>query len=225
MMSAFQLPAALHATLREFGHIALDPRGEATLTVEREQSSEILALLHSRDDLLYDQLIDLCGVDYGAFGATEWETLRASERGFSRGVDRDSVVNVTPRRFAVVYQLLSLQRNRRLMVKVFAGGDPPCVDSVTGVWAAANWYEREAFDLYGIVFAGHPDLRRLLTDYGFLGHPFRKDFPLSGYVAMRYDPAERRVVYGPLEIEPRILVPRVVRRDSRHVDITEPPNA
>ena len=145
-----------------------------------------------RDDpaLGFDQLIDLCGIDYRDFGAGRWEGPR----------------------FAVVSHLLSVANNVRLRVKVFATDDDfPSVDSVIEVWSAANWYEREAFDLFGIVFPGHPDLRRLLTDYGFIGHPFRKDFPVSGYVEMRYDPEQQRVIYQPVSIEPREIVPRVVR--------------
>jgi NADH-quinone oxidoreductase subunit C len=133
-------------------------------------------------------------------------------------VDRDIELEADdPQRFAVVYHLLSLEYNRRLRLKAYTGGAQPMVDSVADVWAVANWFEREAFDLFGILFRGHPDLRRILTDYGFVGHPFRKDFPLSGHVAMRYDPEQGRVVYEPVEIEPRVLVPKVIRQDSRYV--------
>jgi NADH-quinone oxidoreductase subunit C len=139
--------------------------------------------------------------------------------GFSRGVGRDDARGAAHagRRFAVVYHLLSIARNQRVRLRVFCADDAqPMVDSVTGIWASANWFEREAFDLFGILFKGHPDLRRLLTDYGFIGHPFRKDFPLIGNVEVRYDPEKRRVVYQPVSIEPRVLVPKVIRHDNRY---------
>ena len=148
-----------------------------------------------RDDaaLRFDELIDLCGVDYSAWGGSE----------------------VPPLRFAVVMHLLSLSTNCRLRLRAFAAEDDfPVVDTLTGVWPNANWYEREAFDLFGIMFDGHDDLRRILTDYGFVGHPFRKDFPLSGNVEMRYDPQQRRVIYQPVSIEPREITPRIVREAS-----------
>ncbi len=180
-----------------------------------------------RDELAFEQLIDLCGVDYLGYGQDEWETRDVTAEGFSRGVDdlgpgrfrwrelpeADDVEN----RFAVVAQLLSVAQNRRLTVRTFAPDeDLPIVPSLVEVWNSANWYEREAFDLYGIIFEGHPDLRRILTDYGFTGHPFRKDFPLIGNVTVRYDEEKQRVVYEPVEIEPRVLVPRVIREDSRY---------
>ncbi len=181
----------------------------------------------------FHQLTDLCGVDYAAYGQDEWITERATDSGFSRGVRGnsfarlgltgiygiDSVTVNTGRRFAVVYHLLSIRANQRLRVRVYCEDDDfPMVDSVVPVWAGANWFEREAFDLYGIIFDGHPDLRRLLTDYGFVGHPFRKDFPLIGNVEVRYNEEKGRVVYEPVSIEPRVLVPRVIRHDSRYVD-------
>ena len=192
--------------------------GELTLTVPAAQLLSVCGALKQEDVFRFEQLIDVCGVDYSAYGKSEWTTTEASASGFGRGVDRDLELDVDdPRRFAVVYHLLSLHYNRRLRLRVYAGGAAPMVDSVNGVWSAANWFEREAFDLFGILFKGHPDLRRILTDYGFVGHPFRKDFPLSGHVAMRYDPEQGRVVYEPVEIEPRVLVPRVVRSDSRYL--------
>ena len=184
--------------------------------------------LRDEPDLGFEVLVDVCGVDYLAYGRDEWDTDEATGTGFSRGVDRDPANPVAhlgaveaeyapPRRFAVVYHLLSVTHNRRLRLKVFCDDDArPMVPSVTGVWASADWYEREAFDLYGILFRGHPDLRRLLTDYGFIGHPFRKDFPLVGNVEMRYDPEKGRVVYEPVRIEPRTLVPKVIRHDARY---------
>jgi NADH-quinone oxidoreductase subunit C len=192
--------------------------GELTLTVPAAELKAVCTQLRDDSALRFEQLIDLCGVDYAAHGKAEWATEEASTTGFGRGVDRDIELDEDdPKRFAVVYHLLSLEYNRRLRLKVYAGGAQPMVDSVVDVWSAANWFEREAFDLFGILFRGHPDLRRILTDYGFVGYPFRKDFPLSGHVAMRYDPEQGRVVYEPVEIEPRVLVPKVIRNDSRYL--------
>ena len=194
--------------------------GELTYEVPRENLVEVATAL--RDELGFEQLVDLCGVDYLTYGTDEWMTESATERGFSRGVQRDSVImdesdTFDPRRFAVVYHLLSLKHNERLRLRVFTGSDnPPVVDSVVDIWNSANWFEREAFDLYGILFDGHPDLRRILTDYGFIGYPFRKDFPLIGTVEVRYDPEKGRVAYQPVSIEPRTLVPKVIRDDNRY---------
>ena len=167
----------------------------------------------------FEQLIDLSGVDYLDYGRDEWSTLGSTATGFSRGVEshpRDGR-RAAAGRFAVTYQLLSVANNWRLRLRSFASeGEPPVIDSLVDVWAAANWYEREAFDLFGILFKDHPDLRRLLTDYGFIGHPFRKDFPLIGNVEVKYDPVKGRVVYQPVSIEPRTLVPRVIREDNRY---------
>jgi len=186
--------------------------------------------LRDEADFRFEQLIDLAGVDYLAYGVDEWSTEEATGQGFSRGVEQESYARFSFEdapaaaksagpRFAVAYQLLSVSRNQRLRLKVFCENDDwPMVDSVIGVWASANWFEREAFDLYGIVFDGHPDLRRLLTDYGFMGHPFRKDFPLIGTVEMRYDPEQGRVIYQPVTIEPRVLVPKVIRDDHRYIE-------
>ena len=174
----------------------------------------------------FEVLIDVCGVDYLDYGHAEWETRDATSGGFSRGAHRGdefSREKLAPtqfepkRRFAVAYQLLSVELNQRLRLRTFCEDDEhPMVDSVADVWASANWYEREAFDLYGIVFDGHPDLRRILTDYGFIGHPFRKDFPVSGNVEMRYDPEKGRVVYEPVSIEPRTQIPKTIREDNRY---------
>lgn len=192
--------------------------GELSLVVPVEGLLPVCQILRDHESLRFEQLIDLCGVDYAAYGKAEWETSEASTTGFGRGVDRDlSLALDDPKRFAVVYHLLSLTHNRRLRLRVYLGESAPLVDSVVPVWASANWFEREAFDLFGILFRGHPDLRRILTDYGFIGHPFRKDFPLSGQVEMRYDPQQRRVVYEPVSIEPRVLVPKVIREDSRYL--------
>lgn len=217
---------AFAATLRKhfakFGCNTQTQFSELTMTIAEEHLLEVAGMLHDLADFRFEQLIDLCGVDYAAYGQSEWETDAASHTGFGRSVDRDLDVAIdNPERFAVIYHLLSLKHNRRLRLRVYVGSDQPMVDSVIPVWAAANWFEREAFDLYGILFRGHPDLRRILTDYGFIGHPFRKDFPLSGQVEMRYDPEQRRVIYEPVSIEPRILVPKVIRKDSRYVKTEE----
>ena len=175
-----------------------------------------------RDDFGFEMLIDVCGVDYLTYGRDEWATQEATSGGFSRAAEQGTILadpgqKFDVRRFAVVYHLLSVSGNLRLRLTVYTGADnPPVIPSVIGIWAAANWYEREAFDLFGILFEGHPDLRRLLTDYGFIGHPFRKDFPLSGNLEVRYDPEQGRVVYQPVTIEPRTLVPRVIRDDNRY---------
>src|SRR5262245_23841455 len=178
------------------------------------------ACLALRDDpeLKFEILIDLAGLDYLEYGDSEWKTLSATGSGFSRGVNRGG-----PRkphdgaRFAVAYHLLSVTHNQRLRLRARCeDAEDPLIDSVVEVWPGANWFEREAFDLYGILFTGHPDLRRILTDYGFIGHPFRKDFPLTGNVEVRYDADKQRVVYEPVTIEPRTLVPKVIRDDNRY---------
>ena len=211
------LVEALQDNLADLGCEIERGFGEVTLIVPEARLLEVARRLRDEEAFGFEQLIDLCGVDYGTYGQSEWETEEASTSGFGRGVDRDEVaVQESDRRFAVAYQLLSLRRNVRLRLRVYAAGAMPTVDSVIGIWNSANWFEREAFDLFGILFRGHPDLRRILTDYGFIGHPFRKDFPLIGNVEMRYDPEKRRVVYEPVSIEPRVLVPRVIRHDSRY---------
>jgi NADH-quinone oxidoreductase subunit C len=173
-----------------------------------------------RDDtgLRFEVLIDVAGIDYLEFGRTEWQTVAASSSGFGRGVNRGGTGGAHDGpRFAVVYQLLSITHNERLTLRAFCvDGDEPAVDTLVDVYAGANWFEREAFDLFGIVFNGHPDLRRILTDYGFIGHPFRKDFPLVGNVEVRYDNEKQRVVYEPVQITARTLVPRVIRDDHRY---------
>lgn len=211
------LADALARHLSEHGCEIAVERGETTLTVPASALLPVAWTLRDHEDLRFEQLIDLCGVDYAAYGKAEWDTEGASATGFGRGVDRDPDLDLDdPQRFAVVVHLLSLSYNRRLRLRVFAGGAAPIVDSLMPVWAGASWFEREAFDLFGILFRGHPDLRRILTDYGFVGHPFRKDFPVSGHVEMRYDPAQGRVVYEPVSIEPRVLVPKTIREDSRY---------
>jgi NADH-quinone oxidoreductase subunit C len=196
--------------------------GELTYEVNKDDLVEVATALRNEGDFGFEMLMDVCGVDYLHYGSDEWMTEEATGTGFSRGVEREPVIldeadEFDERRFAVVYHLLSLQHNMRLRLRVFTGaGNPPMVQSVVDIWNGANWFEREVFDLYGILFEGHPDLRRILTDYGFIGHPFRKDFPLSGNVEVHYDEAEGRVVYRPVTIEPRTLVPRVIREDNRY---------
>lgn len=196
--------------------------GELTYELDKDDLLEIAAALHVETEFGFDQLIDVCGVDYLTYGQDEWQTQSASDSGFSRGVKREPVIldesdTFEPRRFAVVYHLLSVKNNTRLRLRVFTGeSNPPIVPSVVDIWNSANWFEREAFDMFGILFAGHPDLRRVLTDYGFIGHPFRKDFPLIGNVEVKYDAEKGRVAYQPVSIEPRTLVPRVIRDDNRY---------
>ncbi len=200
--------------------------GEVTIEVS---ATELIAVCQQlRDDTAFgfEQLIDVCGVDYSEYGSAEWTTTSSTSTGFSRGVtpgvnarmrfgDVPSYKNNDRQRYAAVYHLLSIRNNQRLRVRCYCENDAvPVVPSVISLWASANWYEREAFDLFGILFEGHPDLRRILTDYGFVGHPFRKDFPLIGHVEMRYDPEQKRVIYQPVTIEPRVLVPRVIRDDK-----------
>jgi len=197
--------------------LALD---EVTLETPAARIVEVCTALRDEDGFRFRQLVDLCGVDYLEFGAADWETSETqTTSGFSRAVQR-RIYEERDRgrdgRFAAVYHLLSHELNHRLRVRALLDGDPPRIDSVCEVWPGANWFEREAFDLFGILFAGHPDLRRLLTDYGFIGHPFRKDFPLIGEVEMRFDPEKGRVVYEPVSIEPRTLVPKVIRHDERY---------
>jgi len=170
--------------------------GELTVELPREHILSLCTALRDENDFHFEQLIDVCGVDYLHYGNGVW----------------------TGPRFAVVYHLLSVKNNHRIRLRTFVDDHLPRVDSVIDIWNSANWFEREAFDLYGIAFDGHPDLRRILTDYGFIGHPFRKDFPISGNVEMRYDPEQKRVIYQPVSIEPRMLVPRVIREDNRYHD-------
>lgn len=192
-------------------------RGEITLNVVADQLRSVCVRL--RDEFGFSQLMDLCGVDYSEYGGSSWETKQSSEFGFSRAVDGANHSQPVDDgfRFAVVYHLLSIEHNQRVRLKVRLDADTPVIDSVTDIWNSADWFEREAFDLFGILFSGHKDLRRILTDYGFVGHPFRKDFPLIGNVEMRYDPEKKRVVYEPVSIEPRTLVPRVIRDDNRYL--------
>ncbi len=187
------LEACLRAALGEHVQSLTVDHGEITVVVRSEHYASVARTLRDHADLRFEQLIDLCGVDYSTYGEGSWDGLR----------------------YAAVSHLLSVSKNWRVRLCVFApDDDQPVVASVTGIWSSANWYEREAFDLLGIVFEGHDDLRRILTDYGFIGHPFRKDFPVSGYVEMRYDPEQKRVIYQPVTIEPREIVPRVIREEG-----------
>jgi NADH-quinone oxidoreductase subunit C len=203
---------------------------EITIDVAPADVIEISTSLRDEAQFDYVQLVDLCGVDYSQYGKDEWETDESSSTGFSRAVNEASMGRLTfgdelesedpaAPRYASVMHLISYSNNRRLRIRVFAeNNDFPMVPSVTEIWQSADWYEREAFDLYGILYSDHPDLRRILTDYGFVGHPFRKDFPLVGHVEMRYDPEQKRVVYEPVSIDPRVLVPKVKREDHRYLD-------
>ena len=193
---------------------------ELTIVVPKENISEICMALRDEAQFSFSQLIDLCGVDYLTYGTTEWDTEVATETGFSRGrtsSHKDARHAWKGDRFAVVYHLISYKHNSRIRIRAFVAEDMPLIDSVVDIWNCANWFEREAFDMYGIIFEGHPDLRRLLTDYGFVGHPFRKDFPLTGNVEMRYDEEKQRVIYEPVNIEERNLVPKVIRDDHRYM--------
>lgn len=188
------------------------------LVCEPQALLELCTRLRDDAELAFAQLSDLCGVDYSAYGQADWRTAETTRTGFSRGVETAPAVASAGRpRYAVVYHLLSLKHNVRLRLNCPTQGEPPRIESVAEVWNSATWYEREAFDLYGILFEGNPDLRRLLTDYGFLGHPFRKDFPLEGRQEVRYDPEQGRVIYQPVTISNRVLVPRVIRDDNRYL--------
>lgn len=198
-------------------HVTVE-NGELTIEVPKKHILEVCQTLKEEATLYFDMLIDICGVDYLDYGVSEWQTHEATTTGFSRGVEkrpqREEVHGWNKPRFAVVYHLLSIKHNHRVRVRVFLNEDDLVIETVNNLWPAANWFEREAFDLYGILFANHPDLRRLLTDYGFIGHPFRKDFPLSGHVEMRYDAKLERCVYEPVDIQKRVLVPKVIRPEK-----------
>ena len=203
---------------------------ELTIDVAPSNLIEVCTALRDEDRFSYQQITDLCGVDYSQYGKGEWSTDESTSTGFSRAVEVASMGRLTfgdeleieddqASRFASVMHLISYRHNRRLRVRVFAeNNDFPVIPSVISIWHSADWYERESFDLFGILYSDHPDLRRILTDYGFVGHPFRKDFPLVGHVEMRYDPEQQRVVYEPVSIDPRVLVPRVQREDHRYLN-------
>lgn len=200
-------------------------RDQITLVVSPSHLLSTCEALRDEDDFSFSQLVDLCGVDYSTYGQVDWATEETTATGFSRGRNKTSVSINNEERFAVVYHLLSIKHNHRLRLRCYLPEENPILASVTEVWSSANWYEREAYDMFGILFEGHPDLRRLLTDYGFIGHPFRKDFPLEGNVEVRYDPDQERVVYQPVTITNRVLVPRVIRDDHRYIPDEEPSDA
>ena len=178
--------------------------GQLNFVIKKQNLIEVFTALRDEDEFHFEQMIDLCGVDYSEYAGGNWDGER----------------------FAVTYQLLSIKNNHRVRVRIFADGEPPQIASVMGIWKGANWFEREAFDLFGIIFDGHTDLRRILTDYGFVGHPFRKDFPLCGNVEMRYDEDKKRVIYQPVSIETRVNTPRIIRDDNRYADrMTEEDNS
>jgi NADH-quinone oxidoreductase subunit C len=199
--------------------------GQTTAEVAAANLLAVATALRDEAGFRFTEAVDLCGVDYLGYGQTEWDTVDVSGNGFSRGVEGEAVGRFSwadrprdvaiPRRFASVVQLLSIELNQRLRLRSFCEDDSlPLLPSLVHTWPGLNWFERESFDLFGIIYDGHPDLRRILTDYGFVGHPFRKDFPLIGNVEVRYDTEQKRVVYEPVSIEPRVLVPRVIRDDA-----------
>lgn len=215
------------ARLGELATVVKTGSRSVAVDVDASRFSGVARRLRDHDDLQFQQLIDLAGIDYLGLGDDEWATRDVTHEGFSRGVEGQGsgrIVygerpswQVPERRFAVIVQLLSLRHNRRVRLRAFCADDAlPSLPSLTEIWPVANWFEREAFDLFGIAFEGHPDLRRILTDYGFVGHPFRKDFPLIGNIEVRFDPVRNRVIHEPVSIEPRVLVPRVIRDDSRY---------
>jgi NADH-quinone oxidoreductase subunit C len=200
-------------------------RDEVTMILPAEHLISVCKILRDDQQFAFSQLSDLCGVDYSQYGQVDWATHDTTSTGFSRGRESSNETIIEKnKRFAVVYHLLSIKHNCRLRVRCFVSDETPRIASVTEIWSSANWFEREAFDLYGILFDSHPDLRRILTDYGFIGHPFRKDFPLEGNVEVRYDPDKQRVVYQPVTISNRVLVPRVIRDDNRFEKLEEEQN-
>jgi len=212
---ALKVDAHLGGGVRRVSSLA----DELAYEVEAAALLTVCRTLRDAPELRFEMLMDLAGVDYLHYGRDEWQTSSATRSGFSRGrVARSDAPDPNmPGRFAVAYNLLSITNNQRLRLRApCPDSREPVVDSVVEVWAGANWFEREAFDLFGILFRGHPDLRRILTDYGFIGHPFRKDFPLIGNVEVQYDPDKKRVVYQPVSIVPRVLVPKVIRHDHRY---------
>jgi NADH-quinone oxidoreductase subunit C len=211
---AAKVEAALHDRLLRVPSLP----GELCYEVQPDKLLEVCRTLRDAPELKFEILVDLAGVDYLDYGADEWKTESATSSCFSRATRRAGArLPHEGARFAVAYQLLSVTHNQRLRLRARCeDAEDPLIDSVVDIWPGANWFEREAFDLFGILFTGHPDLRRILTDYGFIGHPFRKDFPLIGNVEVRYDAEKQRVVYEPVSIEPRTLVPKVIRDDNRY---------
>ncbi len=191
---------------------------ELCYEVQPQNLKQVCLALRDTPELKFEMLMDIAGIDYLDYAVSEWKTYSATSSGFSRGVNRGQQRKPHDgARFAVAYHLMSITNNQRLRLRARCeDAEDPLIDSVVDIWPGANWFEREAFDLFGILFTGHPDLRRILTDYGFIGHPFRKDFPLIGNVEVRYDADKQRVVYEPVSIEPRTLVPKVIRDDNRY---------
>jgi NADH-quinone oxidoreductase subunit C len=211
------LAATIDARLPNLLQRAPSLPDELCYEVQPSNLKQVCVALRDDPALRFEMLIDLAGVDYLDYGTSEWKTLSATDSGFSRGVSPSPRRPHGGARFAVAYQLLSITHNRRLRISARCeDAEDPIIASVVDIWPGANWFEREAFDLFGILFTGHPDLRRILTDYGFIGHPFRKDFPLIGNVEVRYDADKQRVVYEPVTIEARTLVPKVIRNDNRY---------
>jgi NADH-quinone oxidoreductase subunit C len=212
------LAAAIEGRLPQLLQRVSSLPDELCYEVQPDKLKEVCLALRDTSELKFEILVDLAGLDYLDYGTTEWKTNSATASGFSRGVNRGgSRVPHDGARFAVAYHLLSVTHNQRVRIRARCeDAEDPIIDSVVDIWPGANWFEREAFDLFGILFTGHPDLRRILTDYGFIGHPFRKDFPLIGNVEVRYDADKQRVVYEPVSIEPRTLVPKVIRNDNRY---------
>ncbi|MBT6277797.1 MAG: NADH-quinone oxidoreductase subunit C [Chromatiales bacterium] len=224
--SSAAVAALVTECVASYGAKVVDLDDQVTVEATVDQLVDVATALRDAPATRFEMLIDLCAVDYSEYGKADWKTSDVATRtGFSRGVERGEHGGGSHEgpRFVVVYHLLSISHNHRVRVRVAAPGEPPLVPSMVDIWAAANWFEREAFDLFGVLFSGHPDLRRILTDYGFVGHPFRKDFPLSGHVESRYDSTKGRVVYEPVSIEPRTLVPRVIRDDTRYAVVAPVP--
>lgn len=215
------LQSIITKALNAYQHHIVQDRGELTVIIDPQSIVSVAKLMRDTQGLEFDMLIDVSGIDYLHYRLSEWRTDTAANTSYERGVEwltEDDRSDVMPERFGIVYHLLSIAHNQRVRLKTFVPEDNPIVDSVVELWPAANWFEREVFDLFGVLFQNHPDLRRILTDYGFIGHPFRKDFPLSGEVEVRYDAASERVVYETVNIEPRVLTPKVVREDNRYVN-------
>ena len=210
---------AIHLRERFSGVLVecMEALDEVTIVLTPADLKATALTLRDESAFEFKQLIDVTVVDYLTYGKAEWETQKGTSEGFDRAVNDLMLSNHTnEHRFAVVYHLLSLTNNQRLRIKVKLNESDLAINSVTDIWPAANWFEREAFDMFGVFFTYHPDLCRILTDYGFVGHPFRKDFPLSGHVEVRYDAEQGRVIYEPVDIEPRVLVPKVIREDERY---------
>ena len=213
-----QLNDFIDQYLNSFEIVKTNDGPSITLELKKDDLIEICSLLKNTEALNFSMLIDVCGIDYLHYGVGDWETTKATASGYSRAVQQNTIIpdpdeKYQEKRFAVIYHLLSIDKNWRIRLKTFTGSEnPPIVQSVTGIWNSADWFEREAFDLFGIYFDGHPDLRRILTDYGFIGHPFRKDFPLAGNLEVFHDDLEQKVKYRPVSITTRPTVPKVIRK-------------